>query len=138
MHEAIESIHLRLYEKSPGKGREAIEKIACSLGLIQTNDSRDTIIDVLHIMLKASKTKTWLSSKDIGKLTNNTRQENNLKVTADSNIRRILKFLQDQKIVEKEKAKYRIIGFDYARMLEEKRKTSEKILQRIEEYCRTV
>ena len=64
----LSEITLRRYEK-PSKlsERELVRKICLSIGLLQPGDSRDVIVDILHVLLKAKKQKKSLDSKEIEK-----------------------------------------------------------------------
>ena len=52
----LAEITLRRYEK-PSKlsERELVRKICLSIGLLQPGDSRDVVVDVLHVLLIAKK-----------------------------------------------------------------------------------
>ena len=53
---ALSEITLRRYEKPENfKGRDLIRKLCLSLGLLQPGDSRDIIVDILSVILKAKK-----------------------------------------------------------------------------------
>ncbi len=50
----LADITLRRYEKPENfNGRDLIRKLCLSLGLLQPGDSRDVIVDVLSVLLKA-------------------------------------------------------------------------------------
>ena len=52
----LSELTLRKYEKPDTlKDRDLIRKLCLSLGLLQPGDSRDVIVDVLSVMLKAKK-----------------------------------------------------------------------------------
>jgi len=104
----LNEITLRRYEKPNLKGRELIRKFCLSVGLLQPGDSRDVIIDVLHILLKEKKE---LNSEEVRDMVINSRKEQNLALlgVASSNIRRQLKRLRDLLIVEKVANSYRIM-----------------------------
>jgi len=111
----LAEITLRRYEK-PSKlpERELVRKLCLSIGLLQPGDSRDIIVDILHVLIKAKKQKKELSSEEIEKEVIEARKKQKLALhgIASSNIRRQLKRLRDLFIVEKVKNSYRINEFD--------------------------
>ncbi len=118
-------ITLRRYEKPESlDGRELIRKLCLSVGLLQPGDSRDVIIDVLHILLKE---KNELSSEVVKEKVIEFRKNNQLplKGVASSNIRRQLKRLRDLYIIEKVANNYRVT---------EMTKLSETFKEKIESY----
>ena len=122
---ALAEITLRKYEKPENfKGRDLVRKLCLSLGLLQPGDSRDVIVDVLSVMLRADKE---LSSEEIEKLVIAERKKNKLALlgVAGSNIRRQLKRLRDIFILEKVANNYRI---------NEKAKLSELFEEKIEKF----
>lgn len=110
----VTEITLRRYEKPVGlKGRDLLRRVCLSLGLLQPGDSRDVIIDILDILIKASKEKVFLSSEEVRDRIVKERngQSIDLNGLAPSNIRRQLKRLRDIQLCEKIKNKYRITEF---------------------------
>ena len=111
----LAEITLRRYEK-PSKlsERELVRKLCLSIGLLQPGDSRDIIVYILHVLVKAKKNKKELSSEEIEKEVIEARKKQKLALhgIASSNIRRQLKRLRDLFIVEKVKNNYRINEFD--------------------------
>jgi len=108
---ALAEITLRKYEKPFDLShRELVRKLCLSTGLLHPGDSRDIIVDILYVLLKAKKEKKELSSEEIKSLVVDSRNESNLALAgiASSNIRRQLKRLRDLFLVEKVKNKYRI------------------------------
>ena len=104
----LAELTLRKYEKPANLSkRDLVRKICLSLGLLQPGDSRDVIVDVLHVLLDA---KTELSSTDVEKLTVQYRKKASLQLLgiAPSNIRRQILRLRDLFLVEKVKNSYRI------------------------------
>ena len=100
----LSEITLRKYEKPVGlEQRELVRKICLSLGLLQLGDSRDVIVDILMVLIDANKNKENLSSSEIGVRTEELRQKYSLetKGLAESNIRRQLKRLRDNMLIEK-------------------------------------
>ena len=111
----LAEITLRRYEK-PSKlsERELVRKLCLSIGLLQPGDSRDIIVDILHVLIKAKRQKKELSSEEIEKEVIEARKKQKLALhgIASSNIRRQIKRLRDLFIVEKVKNNYRINEFD--------------------------
>ena len=65
----LAEITLRKYEKPFDLGRrELVRKLCLSTGLLQPGDSRDVIVDILHVLLDARRGKKELSSEEIQKL----------------------------------------------------------------------
>lgn len=111
----LSEITLRRYEK-PSKlsERELVRKICLSIGLLQPGDSRDVIVDILHVLLKAKKQKKSLDSKEIEKEVIEIRKKQKLPLLgiASSNIRRQLKRLKDLFLIECIANRYRITEFE--------------------------
>ncbi len=104
----ITSVSLRRYEKpSSIEGRELVKKVCLSLGLLQPGDSRDVIVDILHVMLKEKKD---LSSQEIMNLAIASREQHKLSKLgiAHSNVRRQIRRLRELFLVEKKANVYRI------------------------------
>ena len=110
----LQELTLRRYEKPYNlEKREIIRKLCLSTGLLQPGDSRDIIVDILHVLLIAKQQKKELSSKQVKNMVMKHREEKNRPMfgVAPSNIRRQLKRLRDTYFVEKIKNKYRIVEF---------------------------
>ena len=133
-------ITLRKYEKPQAKKeRELVKRLCLSLGVLQPGDSRDVIVDVLHVLLKSKKKKQLMSIEDIEKKVIINRRLHKLQQhgIAASNIRRQIKRLRNLMLVEKLKSRYRISEF-----LGDSEIFSEKIekfllqgiIQRVKEY----
>jgi len=108
----LSEITLRKYEKPFGlEKRELMRKICLSLGLLQLGDSRDIIVDILMVLNEANKDKKELSSEDIRKKVEDLRKKYSLdtKGLAESNIRRQLKRLRDNMLIEKNENKYYLV-----------------------------
>ena len=104
----LQEITLRRYEKPSNlHGRNLIRKLCLSVGLLQVGDSRDVVVDVLYVLLKAKKE---LSSDDVVKLVIEYRKQENLQLRgiAASNIRRQIKRLRNLYFIEKITNNYRI------------------------------
>jgi hypothetical protein len=104
-------ITLRRYEKQSVQGRELVRKLCLSTGLLQPGDSRDVVVDVLMVVLKAKK---QLTSEEIAAKVIDYRRKNKieLKGIAGSNIRRQLLRLRNLFLVEKVANEYRITEND--------------------------
>jgi hypothetical protein len=136
----LAEITLRRYEK-PSKlsDRELVRKLCLSIGLLQPGDSRDVIVDILHVLLKAKKQKKELSSDEIEKEVINERKRQKLALQgiASSNIRRQLKRLRDLFLVEKVKNSYRIAEFEELSIIFEEKIEKfylQSIVNRVKEY----
>src|SRR3989338_2375124 len=111
----LSEVTLRRYEK-PSKlpERELVRKLCLSIGLLQPGDSRDVIVDILHVLIRAKRQKKEMPSREIEKDVIESRKKQKLALhgIASSNIRRQLKRLRDLFIVEKIKNNYRINEFE--------------------------
>ena len=136
----LAEITLRKYEKpSKSSERELVRKLCLSVGLLQPGDSRDIIVDILYVLLRAKKEKKELSSEDIEKSVITERKNGNLPLNgiASSNIRRQIRRLRELFLVEKVKNFYRITEFeDLTVIFEEKIRKFylESIVSRVKEY----
>ena len=104
----LAEINLRKYEKPENiSDRHLVRKLCLSVGLLQPGDSRDIIVDILYVMLKA---KQPISSVDVEQEVIEFRKNNKMPLQgiASSNIRRQLLRLRDIFIIEKVKNSYRI------------------------------
>ena len=135
----LAEITLRKYERPINLSeREIIRKICLSLGLLQPGDSRNVIVDVLHVFLKH---KRELDSKEIEELVKAMRKEHKLPMlgVASSNIRRQIKRLRDMYLVEKVANKYRMAENEHlVHLFEEKIETFylRTIVDRVKDYLR--
>ena len=140
----LSEITLRRYEKpSSISERELVRKICLSVGLLQPGDSRDVVVDVLSILVRAKKEQKNLTSDEICALVIEERKRLNLALLgiAQSNIRRQLKRLKDILLVEKRLNAYRII--EHGKLCDIFEERIEKILlhgisSRIKEYLRKI
>lgn len=140
----LSEITLRRYEK-PSKlpERELVRKICLSIGLLQPGDSRDVVVDVLHVLLTAKKQKKELSSEEIEKEVIDSRKKQKLPLfgIASSNIRRQIKRLRDIFLVEKIKNSYRITEFESLSVIFEEKIEKfylKSIVDRVKEYFQTI
>ena len=135
----LAEVTLRKYERpNTLNGRELVRKFCLSIGLLQPGDSRDVVVDVLHVML-TNKENTPLTSKEVEERVIRNRKEHNLELLgiAPSNIRRQLLRCRELFIVEKIKATYRISeGMSMKEIFSEKLEQYyiKSILKRTKEY----
>ena len=140
----LQELTLRRYEKPYNlQKREIIRKLCLSTGLLQPGDSRDIIVDILHVLLIAKQQKKELSSEQVKNLVIKRREEKNMLMfgVAPSNIRRQLKRLRDIYFIEKIKNKYRIVEFSsISETMNDKieRYMLPAIITRIKEYTEAV
>ena len=107
----LAEITLRKYEKPfDMTHRDLVRKLCLSTGLLQPGDSRDVIVDILHVLLTARRGRKDYTSEEIRDLVIVLRKDANLSLAgiASSNVRRQLKRLRDLFLVEKVRNKYRI------------------------------
>ena len=140
----LAEITLRRYEK-PSKlsEREIVRKLCLSVGLLQPGDSRNVIVDILHVLLRAKKQKKLLSSEEIEKevIDARKRQKIALHGIASSNIRRQLKRLRDLFLAEKVKNQYRITEFEEIGIIFEEKIEKfylKSIVDRVREYFNSI
>ena len=136
----LSEITLRRYEKPNLQGRDLVRKLCLSLGLLQPGDSRDVIVDVLHVLLKEKKE---LNSEEIREKVIELRKKKNLPLLgiASSNVRRQLKRLRDLFLVEKVVNNYRIMeNLSLNEIIEEKLEKFllPSVLDRVKEYFKAV
>ena len=140
----LAEITLRRYEKPMSlSDRELIRKLCLSVGLLQPGDSRDVIVDVFHVLIKAKREQKNLTSEEICAYVIEERKKSKLPMLgiASSNIRRQVKRLKDLLLVEKRINAYRITEHNHlVEIFEEK---IEKFLlpsinSRIKEYLKRI
>lgn len=140
----INEIVLRKYERPYNlEKRDLVKKICLSLGLLQSGDSRDVIVDILQVLIEESKNKNKIDSTTIKEKVEKLRKKNNLEIKglAESNIRRQLKRLRDLMIVEKNNNLYNLSEFEtMERIFEDKieKFIVQPNMERIKEYLREV
>lgn len=140
----LSEITLRRYEKPASlTERELVRKICLSIGLLQPGDSRDVVVDVLNVLIKAKKGQKDLTSDEICNHVIEERKKMKLAMLgiASSNIRRQLKRLKDSLLVEKRLNAYRITEHSSLSEIFEER--IEKFLlpsinSRIKEYLKRI
>lgn len=140
----LSEITLRRYEKPYAMPkRDLIRKLCLSTGLLQPGDSRDIVVDVMHVLLDAKGKKVFMNSDKIREEVIDLRNKNKMPLNgvASSNIRRQLKRLRDLFLVEKIKNDYRITEFDEVHNLFEQKIEEfliKNIVSRVKEYFQAV
>ncbi len=137
----LAEITLRRYEKPVASERELVRKFCLSIGLLQPGDSRDVVVDVLQVMLKARQRGQELHSEEIKNFVMEERRRLGMPLLgiASSNIRRQLKRIKDLHLIETRANLYRITEFAELRELFEEKVESfmlKSVLGRIKEYLR--
>ena len=107
----LAELTLRRYEKPAVTGRELVRRVCLSLGLLQPGDSRDVMVDILYVLLRARQRSEELHSEEIQFAVMSIRKEKGLPMLgiASSNIRRQLKRLKDMHLIESNANLYRIM-----------------------------
>jgi DNA-binding transcriptional ArsR family regulator len=140
----ISELTLRRYEKPADvTGRELVKRTCLSLGLLQPGDSRDVVVDVFMVLLKARRKKEQLHSAVIRERVIEARKNHNVPMLgiAHSNIRRQLKRLKDLFLIESTANKYRITEFSpLTEVFSEKGESFllHAILSRVRDYLEKV
>ena len=138
----LAEITFRKYEKpSSLSGRELVRKFCLSVGLLQPGDSRDVVVDVLHVFLLNRSVE--LTSVEVERLVIENREKHSLNVlgVAPSNIRRQILRLRDSFILEKNGNFYRINeGSNLREIFSEKveRYYFNSIIDRVKEYVQRI
>lgn len=137
----LAELTLRKYEKPQTvSGRELVRKLCLTLGLLQPGDSRDVVVDVLHVMLVD---KGPLSSKEVEQKVIENRNAHGVALLgiAPSNIRRQLLRCRELFLIEKIKSTYRITENSlFSELFAEKleRYYLQSILERTREYMKRI
>lgn len=137
-------ITFRRYESPSNEGgRKLVRKLCLSLGLLQPGDSRDVVVDVLYVLLKAKKQKKYLTSEEIVARVIKERKaaKQPMLGIASSNIRRQILRLRDILLVEKIKNVYRITEFSTLTTIFDTRIKAvllESTLSRVREYVQAI
>ena len=140
----LAEITLRRYEKPANiSDRELIRKLCLSIGLLQPGDSRDAVVDVLNVLIKAKKHQKNLTSDEVCSLVIEDRKNLKLQMLgiASSNIRRQLKRLKDLLLAEKRLNAYRIVEHSSLNEIFEERierMLLPSISSRIKEYLKKI
>ncbi|MAG50050.1 hypothetical protein CL621_00220 [archaeon] len=140
----LSGITLRRYEKPFDMSRRALmRKLCLSVGLLQPGDSRDVIVDILDVLLKAKEKKKLLSSEEVKNKVIQLRKKSKLPLSgiASSNVRRQLKRLKDLFLVETIQNTYRITEFEDLNVIFEEKIEKfylNSILERIRDYFKVL
>ena len=137
----LAEITLRRYEKPTMNDRDLVRKFCLSVGLLQPGDSRDVVVDVLHVLLKARQQKEQLHSEEVKNNVMDIRKESKLPMLgiASSNIRRQLKRLKDLHLIETNANLYRITEFGHlSEIFEEKVEgfLLKSVMSRVKDYLK--
>ncbi len=137
----LAELTLRRYEKPTMSERELVRKFCLSLGLLQPGDSRDVVVDVLHVLLKARQRREELHSEEIKNEVIKERKQLGIAMlgVAASNIRRQLKRIKDLHLIETNANLYRVSEFgQLSEIFEEKVENFllKAVLGRIKEYVK--
>ncbi len=139
----LAEITLRRYEKPAVSDRELVRKFCLSVGLLQPGDSRDVVVDVFYVLLKAKQGQEELHSEEIKNHVMSLRKNLSLPMLgiASSNIRRQLKRLKDLHLIETNANLYRITEFNnISEIFEEKVENFilTSVLSRVKEYMKKI
>lgn len=137
----LSEITLRRYEKPTMGDRELVRKFCLSVGLLQPGDSRDVVVDVLHILLKSRQNREELHSEEVKNKVMDYRKQNGLPMLgiASSNIRRQLKRLKDLHLIETNANLYRITEFnEISEIFEDKVENFilKSVMSRVKDYVK--
>jgi len=135
----LAEITLRRYEKPSMGDRDLVRKFCLSIGLLQPGDSRDVVVDVLYVLLKAKQNQEELHSEEIKNNVMLLRKKNGHPMLgiASSNIRRQLKRLKDLHLIETNANLYRVAEFGkISEIFEEKIENFllKSVLSRVKDY----
>ena len=139
----LAEITLRRYEKPTVTDRELVRKFCLSVGLLQPGDSRDVVVDVFHVLLKARQHREELHSEEIKNNVMTLRKTAGLPMLgiASSNIRRQLKRLKDLHLIETNANLYRIHEFNnLSEIFEEKIESFilTSVIGRVKDYLQKI
>jgi len=139
----LAEITLRRYEKPAVNDRELVRKFCLSVGLLQPGDSRDVVVDVFYVLLKARQNREELHSEEIKNNVMSLRKGLSLPMLgiASSNIRRQLKRLKDLHLIETNANLYRITEFNHlSEIFEEKVENFilASVLSRVKDYLQKI
>ena len=137
----LAEITLRRYEKPTMNNRDLVRKFCLSIGLLQPGDSRDVVVDVLYVLMKAKQQKEELHSEEVKNNVMAFRKNMKLPMLgiASSNIRRQLKRLKDLHLIETNANLYRISEWNnISEIFEEKIQNFllQSVLSRIKDYVK--
>ncbi len=137
----LAEITFRRYEKPTMNERELVRKFCLSIGLLQPGDSRDVVVDVLHVLLKAKQDREELHSEEVKYKVMEERKSLGLPMLgiASSNIRRQLKRVKDLHLIETNANLYRITEWsDVSEIFEEKVENFllKSVMSRVKDYVK--
>ncbi len=123
--------------------RELVRKFCLSVGLLQPGDSRDVMVDVFYVLLKARQSKEELHSEEVKNNVMTLRKGLGLPMLgiASSNIRRQLKRLKDLHLIETNANLYRITEFNnLSEIFEEKIESFilTSVISRVKDYLQKI
>ena len=137
----LSEITLRKYEKPfMLEGRQLIKKFCLCLGLLQPGDSRDVIVDILHVFLQAKKP---LSAFEIEEKVQDERRKHNIALlgVTGSNVRRQLHRLQELHLIERRIKQYTLTeNLPVSQVFNEytARLFLQPIIERVQEYSKRI
>jgi len=139
----LAEITLRRYEKPAVSDRELVRKLCLSVGLLQPGDSRDVVVDVFYVLLKARQNREELHSEEIKNNVMTLRKGAGLPMLgiASSNVRRQLKRLKDLHLIETNANLYRITEFNHlSEIFEEKVENFllTSVVSRVKDYLQKI
>ena len=139
----LAEITLRRYEKPTMGERELVRKFCLSVGLLQPGDSRDVVVDVLHVLLKAKQEREELHSEEVKNKVMDERKTMGLPMlgVAGSNIRRQLKRIKDLHLIETNANLYRITEWNnFSELFEEKVENFilKSVMARVKDYVQRI
>lgn len=139
----LAEITLRRYEKPAVSERELIRKFCLSVGLLQPGDSRDVVVDVLHVLLQAKQRAEELHSEEIKNhvMAERKRQKLPMLGVASSNIRRQLRRIKDLHLIETNANLYRITEFgELSELFEDKVENFilKSVMSRVRDYAKKI
>ena len=98
----IIDVTLRKFEKPYEEGDELIRKFCMSIGILQPGDSRDTVVQIMKVLIRNREIKVFMDSKEIWDLVKDNRD------IAHSNVRRHLNKMEKIGFVERTSQGYRL------------------------------
>ena len=139
----LAELTLRRYEKPTMGDRELVRRFCLSVGLLQPGDSRDVVVDVLHVLLKAKQQREELHSEEVKNKVIEVRKKAGLPMLgiASSNVRRQLKRLKDLYLIETNANLYRVTEFGHlSEVFEEKVENFilKSVLGRVKDYLKKI
>ena len=139
----LSELTLRRYEKPTMNDRDLVRKFCLSVGLLQPGDSRDVVVDVFYVLLKARTRTEELHSEEVKNMVMDFRKKSGLPMLgiASSNIRRQLKRLKDLHLIETNANLYRITEFNQlSEVFEEKVENFilKSVLSRVKDYVKRI